>query len=1023
MYKRLAALLALMMLGSIMMFGQGLDTRGFTKDDWEEVNFDFNSAVMTDGFPSLLRLAELLQKNPGYKVKVEGHTDNLGSVAANEKLGMARANAVKDFLVKYGARPNQIETSTRGKSQPRAQGAKSVYSPTDEARWMNRRVVISVMDDKGNTVSAGGMGDAIRSMQPQTAQNSGLGRNCCDEVLRRLDKLDEIAKMLKDLADQNAGLRREIDALKNGQTAMENRVARPTPMPVDQTPVRAAALPAPKGESPFQLLGVNVGADQNGDVTFSGKGRFFQPFAAHFAVQAQGEYLYFKSAKEGQFDIGLVDRVGKHFQAGLFSSFKHVQLQGMAAGGTLGQASLSLDYLFKYGRIGAFGTKAFMDNSIVNSASPTINGLLAVNVINETYLKVVDQVGISTTLPLWGRSYFEGNIGYLKSFGHADRPGGTFRIVYPVTDHVALTAEGGINETMLTRDTTGRAVFGVQFGNFQKPREYLASSTPVPVDVPRVRYEVLTRTIRKGNSPPVADAGPEQSGINAGQVTLDGSASYDPDGDPITFQWIQEAGPTVSLSAPTSAKTSFTAAAGVAYSFRLVVKDSFGAIGQARVRVTAKAADRAQVLVFTANPTTIAPGQTSTLAWRTLNADTVTITNINGTGPTTVAPNGTVVVAPKVTTTYVIVAKNSVNEDSSSVAVVVQAAPVALMSCFAQPSNITLGEASTLFWQSQGADTVTITPGVGKVGLSGSTAVSPTTTTQYTVTATGAGGTATCTIGVAVTAPDKPRIIKFAASPATIKRGDKSTLLWIVENATKVTIDSLGDVSLSGTQDVQPTVTTTYNITASNAGGSVSATTTVTVTFVPDPQIVLFSANPTNSPAPGTDIRLTCTAINAATLYIAGDGPRPAPSTLVVVRPTVTTDYTCTANGLNGTQISKTITVTVGNTPPAGTPPTIIFTGGSSQRTAFTSNTIDASGSFSSSGDGPLKFQWSARNDQGTIVSGQGSPIIQVTVPAANGFYYFDLTVTDAKGRTTVATLTLQYVPIPSSTSKATVKK
>ncbi|MEO8027990.1 MAG: OmpA family protein [Bryobacteraceae bacterium] len=1014
MYKNLAALLALMMLGSVILFGQGLDTRGFTKDDWEEVNYEFNSAVLTDGFPSLLRLAELLQKNPGYKVKVEGHTDNLGSVALNEKLGMARANAVKDFLVKYGARPTQIDTSTRGKAQPRAAGAKPVYSKTDEARWMNRRVVITVMDDKGNTVSAGGPGDAIRAMQPQ-ANNSGLGRNCCDEVLRRLDKLDEIAKMLKDLADQNAGLRREIDALKNGQQAMENRTARPAPMPVEQTPMRAAAEPKAPGASPFQLLGVNVGADQNGDVTFSGKGRFFQPFATHFALQAQGEYLYFKQQKEGQFDIGLVDRVGKRFQAGLFSSFKHVTLNGMQSGGNLGQASLTLDYLFKYGRIGAFGTKGFMDNAVINRANPMVNGLLANNVVLETYLKIVDQVGVSTTLPLWGRSYFEGNIGYLKRFGGDDRPGGTFRIVYPITNGIALTAEGGFNETLQGRDTSGRAVFGVQFGNFQKPREYLNSSQPVPVDVPRVRYDVLTRTIRKGNAAPIADAGPEQTGINAGQVGLDASASYDPDGDPITFQWTQEAGPAVTLSAPTAAKTTFTAVAGATYSFRVVVKDNFGATGAARVRVTAKAADRAQVLVFTASPTTIAPGQSATLSWRTLNADTVTITNLNGTGPTTVGANSSVVVAPKVTTTYVITAKNSVNEDSASVAVVVQAPAVALMSCFAQPSNITAGEASTLFWQSQGADTVTITPDIGKVGLSGSTAVSPKVTTTYIVTAVGAGGTATCSIGVAVTAPSLPRIIRFAASPATINAGEKSNLAWIVENATKVTIDGIGDVSITGSQDVMPTTTTTYNITATNAGGSVTAQTSVTVKVIPDPEIILFSANPSSSPAPGTDIRLTCTATNAATLFIAGDGPRPAPSTLVVVRPTVTTDYTCTANGLSGKQISKTITVTVGSTPTTGMPPQILFTGGSAQTTIFTSNTIDASGSYSPSGDAPLSFAWVARNNQGTIDSGQGTPVIKVTVPAENGFYYFDLTVTDSKGRKTVGTLTLQYKPIPST--------
>ncbi len=60
--------------------------------------------MLVDGFPSLLRLAELLQKNPGYKVKLEGHTDRLGSNPYNDKLGLARANMVRDFLVKYDTR-------------------------------------------------------------------------------------------------------------------------------------------------------------------------------------------------------------------------------------------------------------------------------------------------------------------------------------------------------------------------------------------------------------------------------------------------------------------------------------------------------------------------------------------------------------------------------------------------------------------------------------------------------------------------------------------------------------------------------------------------------------------------------------------------------------------------------------------------------------------------------------------------------------------------------------------------------
>ena len=81
---------------------------GVQKDDWEEINFEFNSSVLTDGFPSLLRLAELLNKNSGFRVKLDGHTDYVGSEKYNEKLSQKRAESVKTFLEKYGARPTQI---------------------------------------------------------------------------------------------------------------------------------------------------------------------------------------------------------------------------------------------------------------------------------------------------------------------------------------------------------------------------------------------------------------------------------------------------------------------------------------------------------------------------------------------------------------------------------------------------------------------------------------------------------------------------------------------------------------------------------------------------------------------------------------------------------------------------------------------------------------------------------------------------------------------------------------------------
>src|ERR1700730_6604677 len=205
-----SVLFSIALLTGTGLWAQGLDTQA-SKDDWEEINFDFNSSVLVDGFPSLLRLAELLQTNAGYKVRVEGHTDGIGSDSFNQRLGLARANTVRDFLVKYGARTNQIETITRGKAAPKVPDPNPTLRPTDEIRYMNRRVVLTVTDDQGRTVGAGGAGDAIRAITTTAPPQQAGVADCCSEVLKRLDKLDDIAKMLKDLADQNADLRKQGD--------------------------------------------------------------------------------------------------------------------------------------------------------------------------------------------------------------------------------------------------------------------------------------------------------------------------------------------------------------------------------------------------------------------------------------------------------------------------------------------------------------------------------------------------------------------------------------------------------------------------------------------------------------------------------------------------------------------------------------------------------------------------------------------------------------------------------------------
>jgi len=843
MLRRLAVLPLVFSLLAIRMSAQGLDTQA-TKDDWEEINFEYNSSVLVDGFPSLLRLAELLKAHPGYKVQVEGHTDRLGGNGYNDKLGMARANSVRDFLVKYGASANQIQVSTRGKLDPKYAGQKGTYARTDEARWMNRRVGLTVTDEQGRTVGAGGAGDAIRAIEPPKPQ-AGL-TDCCNEVLHRLDKLDEIEQLLKNLADQNAALQKQLaelkgdqDRLRQNQQNLESQVSNLPKPPTTSDVASAVTTEIEKKKDPrFELLGLNVGANQEGDITFTGKGRYFAPFGPNYAFQSEGEYFYNKGQREGQFDLGLVDRISR-FQAGLFASFKHANLTGDQTGGTLGQGAVTLDYIAGWGKVGVFGTKAFLDDALVNSSPLTMNGRIFQNILLQRYLRVVDQAGLSGTAPLFGRNYFEGNVGYLRSTVNGDRVGGTLRLIFPMNDKIAFTVEGGVNETLLGAGNTGRAVVGVQFGNMMRPKEFLPATHAVPVQIPRVHYEVLTRRLRIGNSPPVADAGPNQSLPGAATVTLDGSASFDPDGDPITFLWTRETGPPVNLANPTSAVTTFAAVAGQVYTFRLTVKDNFGGQGIARVTITTGNPAPPTIVSFIANPTTINMGESSQLSWHVINADTVSISTLGNE-----ALNGSAPVTPSATTTYILTATRGSQSVTAPATVTVNngtgGSGVPIIVAFtANPTSITQGATSTLSWQVQNATTVTIDNGVGTVPLNGTRGVSPAATTVYTLTATNANGNASQQATVTVTSTG-PTITSFTATPPSIAPGGGSALTCNAINATSININGTTFNAGSGTLAVSPPQTTTYTCVATGQNGQTDTKqVTVTVTTPPGPVIVV----------------------------------------------------------------------------------------------------------------------------------------------------------------------------------------
>jgi len=85
--------------------------------------------------------------------------------------------------------------------------------------------------------------------------------------------------------------------------------------------------------------------------------------------------------------------------------------------------------------------------------------------------------------------------------------------------------------------------------------------------------------------------------------------------------------------------------------------------------------------------------------------------------------------------------------------------------------------------------------------------------------------------------PAAPTVAQFTAEPSTIQRGQSATLRWeIGGEVTSASINSgIGTVRSTGSQQVTPTSSTTYTLTATGPGGTVTSLATVSVATPPPP--------------------------------------------------------------------------------------------------------------------------------------------------------------------------------------------
>ena len=105
------------------------------------IQFEFDSTAILPTSEATLRHAlSLLNDNADVRVEIEGHTDNVGAAAYNQRLSRGRADAVKQWLVDHGIVANRLQTRGYGATRPAAS------NDTDTGRAQNRRIEFKRLD-------------------------------------------------------------------------------------------------------------------------------------------------------------------------------------------------------------------------------------------------------------------------------------------------------------------------------------------------------------------------------------------------------------------------------------------------------------------------------------------------------------------------------------------------------------------------------------------------------------------------------------------------------------------------------------------------------------------------------------------------------------------------------------------------------------------------------------------------------------------------------------------------------------
>jgi hypothetical protein len=118
----------------------------------------------------LKKMCEQIVAEPGASVTCTGNTDTVGSEQYNQKLGMARATAVRDFMVKQGVDAKTIKIDSKGEMEPAAGEPPAQHDPDPGQKDpKNRRVEVVATWPSGGGKGGGGAKAPGKSSGPAKA--------------------------------------------------------------------------------------------------------------------------------------------------------------------------------------------------------------------------------------------------------------------------------------------------------------------------------------------------------------------------------------------------------------------------------------------------------------------------------------------------------------------------------------------------------------------------------------------------------------------------------------------------------------------------------------------------------------------------------------------------------------------------------------------------------------------------------------------------------------------------------------